>query len=63
MICKMCIDDFSVFGDTNVEFISRWRSAFIKRLRKHTLYLKINDFFHFYCEPLIRHRISEDFSQ
>ena len=28
MICEMYIDDCSVFGDTNVEFVSRLRLVF-----------------------------------
>ena len=35
MICEMCIDDCSVFGDTNIEFVSRLRLVF-----EHNLYLK-----------------------
>ena len=41
MICEMYIDDCSVFGDTNIEFVSRLRLVF-ERFRKHNLYLKAN---------------------
>ena len=41
MICEMCIDDCSVFGDANIEFVSRLRLVF-ERFRKHNLYLKAN---------------------
>ena len=44
MICEMCIDDCSVFGDTNIEFISRLRLVF-ERSRKHNLYLKANKYY------------------
>ena len=37
----MYIDDCSVFGDTNIEFVSRLRLVF-ERFRKHDLYLKAN---------------------
>ena len=37
----MYIDDCSVFGDTNIEFVSRLRLVF-ERFRKHNLYLKAN---------------------
>ena len=37
MICEMYIDDYSVFGDTNIEFVPRLRSVF-ERLRKHDIY-------------------------
>ena len=33
MICEMYIDDCSVFGDTNIEFVSRLRLVF-ERFRK-----------------------------
>ena len=35
MNCEMYIDDCSVFGDTNIEFVSRLRLVF-ERFRKHT---------------------------
>ena len=38
MICEMYIDDCSVFGDNNIEFVSPLRSVF-ERFRKHNLYL------------------------
>ena len=41
MICEMYIDDCSVFGDTNIEFVSRLRLV-SERFRKHNLYLKAN---------------------
>ena len=34
MNCEMYIDDCSVFGDTNIEFVSRLRLVF-ERFRKH----------------------------
>ena len=41
MICEMYIDDCSVFGDTNIEFVSRLRLVF-GLFRKHNLYIKAN---------------------
>ena len=41
MICEMYIDDCSVFGDTNIEFVLRLRLVF-ERFREHNLYLKAN---------------------
>ena len=35
----MYIDDCTVFGDTNIEFVSRLKLIF-ERFRKHNLYLK-----------------------
>lgn len=43
MICEMYIDDCSVFGDTNIEFISHLRSIF-GGLRNN-LYLKFNKYY------------------
>ena len=43
MMCEMYIDDCSVFGDTNIEFVSRLRLVF-ERFRKHNLYLKANKY-------------------
>ena len=40
----MYIDDCSVFGDNDIEFVSRLRSVF-ERFRKHNLYLKANKSF------------------
>ena len=40
MICEMYIDDCTVFGDTNVEFVSRLKIIF-ERFRKHYLYVKL----------------------
>ena len=34
MICEMYIDDCTVFGDTNIEFVSRLKST-IEGFRKH----------------------------
>ena len=39
MIFGMYIDDCTVFGDTNIEFVSRLEVIF-ERFRKHNLYLK-----------------------
>ena len=39
MICEMYIDDCTVFGDTNIKFVSRLKLIF-ERFRKHNLYLK-----------------------
>ena len=39
MICEMYIDDCTVFGDTNIEFVSRLELIF-ERFRKHNFYLK-----------------------
>ena len=39
MIYEMYIDDCTVFGDTNIEFVSRLKLIF-GRFRKHNLYLK-----------------------
>ena len=44
MIYEMYIDDCSVSGDTNIEFVSRLRLVF-ERFRKHNLYLKANKCF------------------
>ena len=41
MICEMYINDCSVFGDANIEFVSRLRLVF-EQFRKHNLYLKAN---------------------
>ena len=41
MICEMYIDDCSIFGDTNIEFVSQLRLDF-ERFRKHNLHLKAN---------------------
>ena len=37
----MYVDDCSIFGDTNIEFVSRLRLVF-ERFRKHNLYFKAN---------------------
>ena len=39
MICEMYIDDCTVFGDTNIEFVSRLKLIF-ERFCKHNLYIK-----------------------
>ena len=39
MVCEMHIDDCSVFGDTDIEFVSRLRLVF-ERFRKQTYTLK-----------------------
>ena len=39
MICEMYIDDCTVFGYTNIEFVSRLKLIF-ERFRKHNLYIK-----------------------
>ena len=39
MICEMYIDDCTVFGDTNIEFVSRLKLIF-EHFRKHNLLLK-----------------------
>ena len=49
MICEMYIDDSSVFGDTNIEFVSRLEVIF-ERFRKHNLYLKGSKCFFGYSE-------------
>ena len=49
MICEMYIDDCTVFGDTNIEFVSRLTLIF-ERFRKHYLYLKASKYFFGYSE-------------
>ena len=49
MICEMCIDDYTVFGDTNIEFVSRLKLIF-ERFRKHDLYIKASKCFFGYSE-------------
>ena len=49
MICKMDIDDCTVFGDTNIEFVSRLESIF-ERFRKHNLYIKASKCFSGYSK-------------
>ena len=44
MIREMYIDDCTVFGDTNIEFVSRLKLIF-ERFRKHNLYLKASNCF------------------
>ena len=43
------IDDYTVFGDTNIEFVSRLELIF-ERFRKHNLYLKASKCFSGYSE-------------
>ena len=60
MICEMYIDDCCVFGDTNIEFVSRLRLVF-ERFRKHNLYLKANKcYFGFKELELIGKALSEE---
>ena len=49
MICEMYFDDCTVFGDTNIEFVSRLRLIF-ERFRKHNLYIKASKCFFGYSE-------------
>ena len=49
MICEMYIDDYTVFGDTNIEFVSRLKLIF-ERFRKHNLYIKASKCFFAYSE-------------
>ena len=45
----MYIDDCTVFGDTNIKFVSRLKLIF-ERFRKHNLYLKASKCFFDYSE-------------
>ena len=49
MICEMCIDDCTVFGDTNIEFVSRLKLIF-ERFSNNNLYLKASKCFFGYSE-------------
>ena len=49
MICEMHIDDCTVFGDTNIEFVSRLKLIF-ERFKKYNLYLKASKCFFGYSE-------------
>ena len=49
MICEMHIDDCTVFGDTNIELVSRLKLIF-ERFRKYNLYLKASKCFFGYSE-------------
>ena len=49
MICEMDIDDCTVFGDTNIEFVSRLKLIF-DRFRKYNLFIKAPDCFSGYSE-------------
>ena len=44
MICEMYIHDCTVFGDTNIELLSRLKLIF-ERFRKHNLYIKASKCF------------------
>ena len=44
MICEIYIDDRTVFGDTNIEFVSRLKLIF-ERFRKNNLYIKASKCF------------------
>ena len=48
-ICEMCIDDCTVFGNANIEFVSRLKLIF-ERFRKHNLYIKASKCFSGYSE-------------
>ena len=45
----MYVDDCTVFGDTNIEFVSRLKLIF-EHFRKHNLYLKASKCFFGYSE-------------
>ena len=49
MILEMYIDDCTVFGDTNIEFVSRLELIF-GSFRKHNLYIKASKYFFGYSE-------------
>ena len=49
MIYEMYIDDCTVFGDTNIEFVSRLKLIF-ERFRKHNLYIEASKCFFGYSE-------------
>ena len=49
MICVMYIDDCTVFGNANIEFVSRLKLIF-ERFRKHNLYIKASKCFSGYSE-------------
>ena len=49
MICEIYIDDCTVFGDTNIEFVSRLKLIF-ERFRKHNLYIEASKCFFDYSE-------------
>ena len=49
MICEMYIDDCTVFGDTNIEFVSELKLIF-ECFRKHNLYIKASKCFSGYSE-------------
>ena len=48
-ICEMYIGDCTVFGNTNIEFVSRLKLIF-ERFRKHNLYIKASKCFSGYSE-------------
>ena len=49
MNCEMYIDDCFIFGDTNIEFVSRLKLIF-ERFRKHNLYIKASKCFFGFSE-------------
>ena len=49
MICEMYIDGCTVFGDTNIELVSRLKLIF-ERFRKDNLYIKASKCFFGYSE-------------
>ena len=49
MICEIYIDDCTVFGDTNIEFVSRLKLIF-ERFRKHHLHVKASKCFFGFSE-------------
>ena len=49
MICEMYIDDCTVFGDANIEFVSRLKLIF-ERFRKYDIYIKASKCFFSYSE-------------
>ena len=48
-ICEMYIDECTVFGDTNIEFVSRLKLIF-ERFCQHNLYIKASKCFFSYSE-------------
>ena len=49
IICEMYIDDCTVFGDTNIEFVSRLKLIF-ERFRRHNFHIKVSRYFFSYFE-------------
>ena len=58
MICEMCIDDCTVFGETNIEFVSRLKLIF-QRFRQHNLYIKASKFYLKKCIKIISNAIAD----